>query len=97
MQAYLQSIGPFVQQISQLQAVYETALASGSGDSADRRGTGRNLAARAKEASPQLQQLLQTFDAVEPPPLLAPFHRDVRKLINLRLDALWQDDGGLGC
>jgi hypothetical protein len=34
-----------------------------------------------------LQQLLQRFDSIESPPLLANFHRDVRKLIALRLSA----------
>ncbi|MBT3342919.1 MAG: hypothetical protein HN712_00035 [Gemmatimonadetes bacterium] len=86
-QAYLQNIGPHVQRISELQALYETALATGADDSVDRRGTGRNLATKAADAKPQLQELLVTFDTIEPPPLLAPFHRDVRKLINLRLDA----------
>ena len=93
-EAYLQWIGPHVQKISQLQTVYESGLASAKDGIADRRGTGRNLAARAKEAQPELQELLRSFDAQQPPALLAPFHRDVRKLITLRIDAYNQTIAG---
>ncbi|MEC8932931.1 MAG: hypothetical protein VYB08_16030, partial [Candidatus Latescibacterota bacterium] len=46
---YVAQITPYVQQISQLQSQYETALASQEGDSNDRLGTGRNLANKAEE------------------------------------------------
>ena len=85
--AYLQQITPHIEEIGQLQGQYETALSSAKSENADRRGTGRNLSAKAKEVRPQLQQLLQRFDSIESPPLLANFHRDVRKLITLRLSA----------
>ncbi len=85
--AYLLEIGPYVQQIGQLQSHYETALASARGESNDRRGTGQNLSDKAKEVRPQLQELLQNFDQIEAPALLAPFHRDMRKLITTRLAA----------
>ncbi|MEE3040443.1 MAG: hypothetical protein VX948_06255, partial [Candidatus Latescibacterota bacterium] len=84
---YVAQIAPYVQQISQLQSQYETALAAQQGDSNDRRGTGRNLANKAEEVGPELRTLQTTFDTVEPPAALAPFHRDIRKLIALRLSA----------
>ena len=99
---YVAQIAPYVQQISQLQSQYETALASQQGDSNDRRGTGRNLANKAEEVRPELRTLQTTFDTVEPPAALAPFHRDIRKLIALRLSAYdktidgWADENAGG-
>ncbi|MBT4100923.1 MAG: hypothetical protein HOM68_25675 [Gemmatimonadetes bacterium] len=84
---YLQQIAPHIEEIGQLHGHYETALSSAKSETTDRQGTGRNLSAKAEEVRPQLQQLLQLFDEIESPPLLASFHRDVRKLITLRLSA----------
>lgn len=86
-QAYLVQIGPFVSEISEIHARWEQALGSHGEGTDQRRGTGRNLAAAAAHADPQMKQLLQRFDGVQPPSLLAPFHRDTRKLILLRLEA----------
>ncbi|MFC1525351.1 hypothetical protein ACFL6X_00915 [Candidatus Latescibacterota bacterium] len=87
--AYLEQIGPYVQEIGSIQNAVEQALATGEQGDAIRRGTGRNLAARATEteARPAIQALLARFDELQPPPLLAPFHRDTRKLMALRLEA----------
>lgn len=85
--AYLEAIDPHIQSIARLQQQYEEGLASAREGAADRRGTGRNLAGRAELVKPALQEVSEQFDSIEPPPLLAPFHRDVRKLIALRREA----------
>ena len=51
------------------------------------RGTGKNLAPAATVAKDQLNTILEKVNAVNPPPLLALFHRDMKKLIGLRLGA----------
>ncbi len=83
--AYLQTINPHITTFSKLQQEYEEALASTKQGNADRRGTGRNLAAAVR---PGLQSVLEELDNIEPPPLLAPFHRDTRKMLVTRIDAL---------
>jgi hypothetical protein len=52
------------------------------------RGTGRYLAEKAAAVRPGLQAELDALDAIQPPPLLAPFHRDTRKMLITRIDAL---------
>jgi len=84
---YLQLINPYVQEIGHLQAAVEQVLGSSVGSSTRRMGTGRNLAEAATAVQPRLQKILVEFDGFEPPPLLAPFHRDTKKLILLRLEA----------
>lgn len=85
---YLETINPHILKIGDLQKQYEDALASARQGAADRRGTGRNLAARAAQVRPEFQLVLDELDAVQPPPLLAPFHRDTRKMLAARIDAL---------
>jgi len=98
-QAYLVQIGPFVSEIGEIHGRWEQALGSHGEGTGQRRGTGRNLGVAAAEAEPQVEQLLKRLDEVAPPPLLAPFHRDTRKLIRLRLEAYaaaregWQAEG----
>ena len=78
---YLKAIEPFIQGIGTIQSSVDKALGSSG------KGTGENLAPLATAARDQLNQLLGEFKAVQPPPLLAPFHRDIKKLIALRLEA----------
>jgi hypothetical protein len=78
---YLQIINPHINTFSELQRQYEDALASSKQGSSDRRGTGRNLATKAAAVRPGLQSVLEELDSIEPPPLLAPFHRDTRKML----------------
>ena len=78
---YLSNIDPFIQRIGTIQAAVDEVLGSSG------KGTGENLAPAANDAREQLNQLLTDLDAVEPPSLLAPFHRDIMKLISLRLAA----------
>lgn len=85
--AYLASMNPYIERISQVQIQYEEALSSAREDATERKGTGRNLAERAASAQPDLRSVLEALDAISPPPLLAPFHRDTRKLVATRLEA----------
>ena len=85
---YLDAINPHVNTIGQLQRDYEQALASSKQGASQRRGTGRNLAEKAAAVRPGLQAELDALDAIQPPPLLAPFHRDTRKMLTTRIDAL---------
>lgn len=85
--AYLASLNPHIERISQLQGQYEEALAEARQEASQRKGTGRNLADKAAAVKPELQAILKALDAIEPPPLLAPFHRDTRKLVATRLEA----------
>ena len=50
-------------------------------------GTGQNLSRVMEEARPRLQKLHEDFSRLTPPPLLAPLHRDIEKLMVLRLAA----------
>ncbi|MEE2656872.1 MAG: hypothetical protein VX733_00070 [Candidatus Latescibacterota bacterium] len=83
---YLQRIEPLKVKIGQLQARYESGLSSNRGDD-QRLGTGQNLANLAAELEPQMKSLLESCESIEPPALLAPVHRDTKKLILLRLGA----------
>jgi hypothetical protein len=78
---YLGAMDPFIQRIGTIQATVDQVLGSSG------KGTGENLAPAASDARELLNQLLEEFDAVNPPPLLSPFHRDIKKLITLRLEA----------
>ncbi len=86
-QAYLARIGPYVQEVGSLQASVEQGLSSGDPAGGPRRGTGRNLSEGAAAIHPRMQAIVKEFDALEPPALLAPFHRDTKKLMLLRLEA----------
>lgn len=86
-EAYLQQIGPYVQEVGSLQASVEQGLSSSVAAGGQRRGTGRNLSEGAASIHPRMQALLKEFDALHPPALLAPFHRDTKKLMLLRLEA----------
>ena len=86
--AYLNAINPHIETIGGLQKDYEEALASSRQGASERRGTGSNLAEKAASIRPGLQSELDALDAIQPPPLLAPFHRDTRKMLATRIDAL---------
>lgn len=79
--AYLQAIGPLVQQMGAIQR--EVDQATGSSGTA----TGKNLAPVMEKNRPLLQQVLTNFEKVTPPPLLAPFHEKIKKLMVAGLDA----------
>ena len=86
-ETYLKKIDPFIQNIGKIHQQYELGLAAAGAGSEVRRGTGQNLAEAAEAVRPLLRKLLREFEDIEPPPLLAPFHRDTKQLIVARLDA----------
>lgn len=87
-QAYLDDLNPQIAVIGALNIEYEQGLASArSTDASRRHGTGRNLAERAAQVRPRLQAVLEALSTIQPPPLLAPFHRDTRKMVAARLEA----------
>lgn len=96
---YLRVVSPFIQEIVAVQQQYEQGLASPGSNPGSRRGTGENLADTAAAIRPRLLNLLDEFGNLEPPPLLAPFHRDTKQLIVARLDAYgatisgWEAEG----
>ena len=79
--SYLVSIDPFIREVSAIQVGVDTLVGSAG------KGTGANLAPAAGDARQRLNQLLDDLAALEPPPLLAPLHRDIKRLITLRLEA----------
>ena len=84
---YLMAMRPFIRDIGAIQTEVETALSSVTGAGGERQGTGRNLAAAAGNARPRLEGLLGDFEQLAPPALMAPLHRDVVKLMKVRLAA----------
>ncbi|HJP30722.1 MAG TPA: hypothetical protein QGF95_09235 [Candidatus Latescibacteria bacterium] len=85
---YLETVNPHITAFGVLQVEYEEALASSRKGNDSRKGTGHNLAMKAASVRPGLQTILEKLDGIEPPPLLAPFHRDTRKMLATRIDAL---------
>lgn len=82
--AYLQGIDPLVMQLNALhQELYQKVGTSG-------KATGANLAPAMEQGQPKLEQVLAQIDKLTPPPLLAPFHEQVKKVVQLRLDAYVQ-------
>ena len=79
---YLVQVNPFIKSISQLQMDIDKKAVGSSG-----KATGSNLAKAMKTAKPQLQGLYDKFNQLEPPPLLTGMHKDIKKLMELRLEA----------
>lgn len=79
--AYLQAVDPLVQQMGAIQREVDQAIGS-SGTA-----TGRNLAPVMEKNRPLLLQVLTNFEKIPPPPLLAPFHEKIKKLMVTGLDA----------
>lgn len=79
--AYLQAIDPLIQQMGAIQREVDQAIGT-SGTA-----TGKNLAPAMEQGRPRLQQLLAELEKVSPPPLLAPFHAQIKKLMVLGIDA----------
>ena len=81
-ETYLVAIDSHIRQVSELhRQMYEVV---GSANIA----TGENLARfiRESDAVVSLQQSVEAFESIEPPPLLAPLHRDIEKMMLLRLE-----------
>lgn len=79
--ADFQAIDPLVQQMGAIQREVDQAV----GTSGTANGT--NLAPVMEKNRPLLLQVLTAFEKVPPPPLLAPFHEKIKKLMVTGLDA----------
>tara|TARA_Y100000588_G_C13983296_1_gene808221 strand:+ start:94 stop:648 length:555 start_codon:yes stop_codon:yes gene_type:complete len=79
---YIQTIGPFIRVISEAEITVQQQVNDQSGQA-----TGKNLSRAMQEVLPSLREAFKNFDKVEPPPLLAPLHKDIKQLFSLRLDA----------
>lgn len=78
---YLRKIDPLIVEYSQIQSkIYGVMGSSGV-------FTGRNLGQITKDQKPRLLELSEKLEAIEPPPLIAPFHNDFAHLLVLRLSA----------
>ena len=78
---YLATIGPFIRTVSQAEMAVQEQVGSGG------KATGANLSMAMESILPSLRQAQEKFNEVEVPPLLAPLHRDIKKLFVLRIDA----------
>jgi hypothetical protein len=79
--SYLQKVKPFINQVSAFEVeLHQKVGASGQ-------ATGRNLSEAMEAIKPRLQQTLREFEQIDPPALMAPFHRDMKKLMATRLEA----------
>ena len=79
--AYLQTVNPYIRLVGELQLEVD-GVVSTSG-----KATGKNLSEMMEQVRPQLEEALGQLEKIEPPPLLAPLHRDIKKLMIVRLDA----------
>jgi len=78
---YLDEINPYIQKVGELQnQVDKTRGSSGQ-------FTSQNLATAIEQATPSLEQALDEFSRISPPPRLASFHADIEQLMNIRLGA----------
>jgi hypothetical protein len=78
---YLNKIEPLIKKYSQIQNEIYTAMGS-SGVF-----TGSNLARKTKEQKPALLEVSNKLEIIDPPPLIAPFHNDFKRLLALRISA----------
>ena len=87
--AYRDQIDAIVEAVNAVQDEMERT-AVGSTD----RATGENLAAAAVVLKPQLQATLELLERIDPPARLAELHAEMRRLIQLRLEAFDQVSQG---
>ncbi len=81
-ETYLVAIDPHIRQVSELhRQMYEVV---GSANIATIENLARFI--RESDAVVSLQQSVEAFESIEPPPLLAPLHRDIEKMMLLRLE-----------
>ena len=79
---YRERINPLIDELNAIEMeVQETAVGTSG------QATAANLAAACERLCERLRAVLAEIEAIEPPPLLAPLHGDVRRLVLLRLEA----------
>ena len=80
-ESYLNRINPHVQEVGRIQLLVDKNIGSSG------RATGSNLAPVMKGIKPDLEAILDTLSSINPPPLLASFHGNFKKLVTLRIAA----------
>ena len=78
---YLHSVNPHIRTVGELQLEVDKVVGTSG------RATGQNLAAVMETVRPRLKTVLDEFEKIQPPPLLAPLHRDIKNLMLVRLEA----------
>ena len=79
-QAYLVAINPFIQEVGKIHLEINKAVGSSG------KATSANLAPAMEKAKPRIQKAIKDFSLIPPPPLLAPLHADIKRLMVLRLN-----------
>ncbi len=80
-EGYLQQINPHMQEIGRIQLEVDKVVGSTG------KATGSNLAPVMKKNRPPLAAVEQALREITSPPLLAPFHANIIKMVTLRLSA----------
>ena len=80
--AYRNQVEPIITEVNDIEMEVQRTAVGASGQA-----TAANLAVAYERLKPRLLQALEDFERIEPPPLLAPLHRDIEQLITLRLEA----------
>ena len=80
--AYRRQVEPVITAVNDIEMDWQGTAVGASGEA-----TAANLARAFERLKPRLLQALEDFEHIEAPPLLAPLHRDIRRLIILRLEA----------
>ena len=80
--AYRRQVEPVITAVNDIEMEWQSTAVGASGEA-----TAANLATAFERLKPRLLQALEDFERIEAPPLLAPLHRDIRRLIILRLEA----------
>ena len=78
--AYRERINEIIDEVNAVQSEVESTAVGSSGQA-----TGENLAAAYERLGPRLRKALEELEGMEPPPLLAELHGEVRGVILLRL------------
>ena len=78
---YLRSVNPYIRTVGELQVEVDKVVGTSG------KATGQNLAVVMEAVRPRLKTALEQFEKIQPPPLLAPLHRDIKKLMLVRLEA----------
>lgn len=82
--SYLEAINPFIQEIGKIHLEVNKKIGTSG------KATGENLAAAMTKVKPRLIKAIDDFSQIEPPPLLATLHADIKKLMLLRKEGYEQ-------
>jgi uncharacterized protein YoxC len=88
---YREQINPLIDEINAIEMEVQETAVGASGQA-----TAANIAAACELLCQRLRAVLEELEAIEPPALLAPLHREVRQVVLLRLEAYNAVLEGLG-